>query len=107
MLITTLVKQWYLGKLQGHTFCRKAVGILAQDFKEMWQFLYTNLTVFTGTFDDLYFSVKTVKFSCKNRDLLKEIVKLRESFQLFHENFTCKKNLPIYMGKFNSFYKKM
>ncbi len=66
VLITVLVKHWYLCKLQVYWFCRKVVGIHEQDFKKIGRFLYKNLPAFTGTFDDLHFPTKTVKFSCKN-----------------------------------------
>ncbi len=59
VLITALIKHRRLDKLQVYMFRRKVVGIHEQDFKKMWQFLYKNLTVFTGTFDDLDFFVKT------------------------------------------------
>ncbi len=91
-------------------FYRKVLGIHEQYFKKMRHFSLKNLTVFTGTVNDLHVPVKTIKFSCKNHQIFfKKIIKSQEKFWTFSGKFNdfLKENLPIYIGKFNRFYRKM
>ncbi len=61
--------------------------------------------VFTGTFDDLDFPVKPVKFSFKNwQNFLKESENYLQSFHLLG---LFKENLLIYKGKCNEVYRKI
>ncbi len=68
-----------------------------------------NLMLFTGTFDDLDFPVKTAKFSSKNWQIFFKICKIvGKVFSLVRKIlWIFKENLSIYTEKFNSFYMKM
>ncbi len=85
--------------------------------RKMAIFFLKNLTVLTGTLDDLDFPVKTVKFLCKNRpDFLKKILKSQEKFLTFSGKFynffkkICQfiqENLTVFIGKCDDFCRKI
>ncbi len=72
--------------------------------RKIWQFLYKNLAVLTGTFDNFDFPIKTVKFSCKNLQIFFLNLKIARKVFNFSGKYFFKENLPIYTGKFNCFF---
>ncbi len=91
-----------------------SLGVLAYADEKVARIVITRsikcyLTIFKGTFDDLHFPVKIIKFSCRNRQIVfKKNRKIVGKISNFFRQVSCffkeicqfiQENLTVFIGK--------